>query len=80
MSKTKEHILEMLENDMYRALSSYIRETNISSVDLVKQSGVSWHVIQKILKGNLNCSVENFIKLSLAIGIEPKISLVNQKL
>ena len=71
--QTNEYWLEIIQNEIFRELSAYMKAKNLNQTQLAKEFGVSKGYISQILNGNFNFSLSKLIELALKIKKVPEI-------
>ena len=69
--KTPEYWFETIQKEIYRQVSDYIKNEGINQTLFAEKLGVTKGYVSQIMKGNLNFTFKNLIKLSLAIDKLP---------
>jgi len=71
--KTQEYWLEVIQNEIFRQVKSYMESENINQTQLANKLGVTKGYISQILNGNFNFSLTKLIELSLSLNIVPDL-------
>lgn len=66
-----EYWLEILQNELFRQVTEYLKSEQINQTQLAEKLGVSKGYISQIMNGNFNFTFKKLIELSLAIGKAP---------
>lgn len=69
-----EYWLETIQNEIYRQVTTYLKDNQMTQTQLATQLGVSKGYISQILKGEFNYTLKKLIEISLAVGKAPVIS------
>jgi len=69
-----EYWLETIQNEIFRQLSAYLDDHNMTQSQFAAQLGVSKGYLSQVMKGEFNYTLKKLIELSLAIGKVPEIS------
>jgi len=69
--RTPEYWLETIQHEIYRQVSAYLKDNNLTQSQLATQLGVSKGYISQIMKGDFNYTLKKLIELSLAVGKAP---------
>jgi transcriptional regulator with XRE-family HTH domain len=72
--KRPEYWLETIQNEIYRQVSTYLKENKMTQTQLAMQFGVSKGYISQIMKGEFNYTLKTLIEISLAVGKAPVIA------
>lgn len=76
--KTPEYILDTTQNELFRMVDEYMEKHNLNESQLAKEWGVSKRYVSKVLEGNFDSSLSEFIKLVLAVDKIPIIKFKNK--
>lgn len=68
-----EYWLENIQNEIFRQVTAYLKDNNLTQTQFAKQLGVSKGYVSQIMKGEFNYTLKKLIELSLAIGKAPVI-------
>ena len=68
-----EYWLETIQNEIYRQVTTYMKENNMTQSQLAIQLGVTKGYISQVMKGEFNYTLKKLIELSLAVGKAPVI-------
>jgi len=69
-----EYWLETIQNEIFRQLSAYLEDHNMTQSQFAAQLGVSKGYLSQVMKGEFNYTLKKLIELSLAIGKAPVFS------
>ena len=69
-----EYWLETIQNEIFRQLSAYLDDRNMTQSQFAAQLGVTKGYLSQVMKGEFNYTLKKLIELSLAIGKAPVIS------
>ncbi len=72
--KTEEYWYEIIQNEIYRLVSDYIRKSGITKTQFAEHLGVSKGYVSQILNGNFNATLRKIIELSLSVNTAPVFS------
>ena len=72
--KRPEYWLETIQNDIYRQVALYLKDSNMTQTQLAMQLGVTKGYISQVMKGEFNYTLKKLIELSLAIGKAPVVT------
>jgi transcriptional regulator with XRE-family HTH domain len=75
--KTEEYWFETLQNEIYRMVSSYIKNEGMNQTQLAEKLGVSKGYISQIMNGNFNYTLKKLIELSLAVDKAPAFDFMS---
>lgn len=70
----QEYWLETIQNEIFRQVTSYLKDNHMTQTQLAIQLGVSKGYISQVLKGEFNYTLKKLIGLSLAVGKAPVFS------
>ena len=73
--RTPEYWLETIQDEIYRQVSAYLKDNNLTQSQLAIQLGVSKGYISQVMKGEFNYTLKKLIELSLAVGKAPVLVL-----
>jgi len=68
-----EYWLETIQNDIFRQVTTYLKDNNLTQNQFAEQLGVSKGYVSQIMKGDFNYTLKKLIELSLAVGKAPVI-------
>lgn len=68
-----EYWLETIQNEIFRQVSAYLKDNNLTQNQFAEQLGVSKGYVSQIMKGDFNYTLKKLIELSLAVGKAPVI-------
>jgi transcriptional regulator with XRE-family HTH domain len=68
-----EYWLENIQNEVFRLVTAYLRDNNLTQNQFAVQLGVSKGYVSQIMKGEFNYTLKKLIELSLAVGKAPII-------
>jgi len=71
--KEPDYWLETIQNEIFRQLSAYLDDHNMTQSQFAVQLGVSKGYLSQVMKGEFNYTLKKLIELSLAIGKAPVI-------
>jgi transcriptional regulator with XRE-family HTH domain len=71
-----EYWLETIQNEIFRQVSAYLKENNMTQNQLAEQLGVTKGYVSQIMKGEFNYTLKKLIELSLAVGKAPVINFL----
>ncbi len=71
-----EYWLETIQNEIFRQVTAYLKDNNMTQNQLADQLGVTKGYVSQIMKGEFNYTLKNLIKLSLAVGKVPVINFM----
>lgn len=71
--KRPEYWLETIQNEIYRQVTTYLKDNDMTQTQLAIQLGVSKGYISQVMKGEFNYTLKKLIELSLAVGKAPVI-------
>lgn len=71
--RSKGYNITKIQNELYRQLTSYLKEKKITRTQFAKELGVSKGYVSQILNGNFDYKLSKLVELSLAIGKIPEI-------
>ncbi len=74
-----EYWLETTQNELFRVVSRFQKKNKLSKKQLAIALDCSERTVGQLLSGNINCSMEQFIKISLKMGKTPEIKLKTLK-
>lgn len=69
--KSQEYWTTLIQNELYRQISSYAREHNLSKAELAEHLDCSEEYVTQILDGDCDIKVSELVKFTLAIGKTP---------
>ena len=69
-----EYWLETIQNEIYRQVAFYLKDSNMTQTQLAMQLGVTKGYISQVMKGEFNYTLKKLIELSLAIGKAPVVT------
>lgn len=72
--KTPEYWLDVIQNEIFRQVHSYMQKENLNQSQLAEKLGVSKGYISQILNGNCNFTLKKLTELTSALGIVPVIN------
>ncbi|GAF02481.1 helix-turn-helix transcriptional regulator [Saccharicrinis fermentans] len=72
--RSKGYNVTKIQNELFRQLTSYLEENNMTQSAFAKQLGVSKGYVSQILNGDFDYKLSKLVELSLAIGKVPQIS------
>jgi len=65
--------LETIQNEIFRQVTAYLKDNNLTQNQFAEQLGVSKGYASQIMKGEFNYTLKKMIELSLAVGKAPII-------
>jgi transcriptional regulator with XRE-family HTH domain len=68
-----EYWLETIQNEIFRQVTAYLKDNNLTQNQFAVQLGVSKGYVSQIMKGEFNYTLKKLIELSLAVGKAPLI-------
>jgi transcriptional regulator with XRE-family HTH domain len=68
-----EYWLETIQNELFRQVTAYLKDNNLTQNQFAEQLGVSKGYVSQIMKGEFNYTLKKLIELSLAVGKAPII-------
>jgi transcriptional regulator with XRE-family HTH domain len=68
-----EYWLETIQNEIFRQVTAYLKDNNLTQNQFAEQLGVSKGYVSQIMKGDFNYTLKKLIELSLAVGKAPVI-------
>lgn len=68
-----EYWLETIQNEVFRQVTAYLKDNNMTQNQFAEQLGVSKGYVSQIMKGEFNYTLKKLIELSLAVGKAPVI-------
>jgi transcriptional regulator with XRE-family HTH domain len=68
-----EYWLETIQNEIFRQVTAYLKDNNLTQNQFAEQLGVSKGYVSQIMKGEFNYTLKKLIELSLAVGKAPVI-------
>jgi len=71
--KRPEYWLETIQNEIFRQVTTYLKDNNLTQTHFSKQLGVSKGYVSQVMKGEFNYTLKKLIELSLAVGKVPVI-------
>jgi transcriptional regulator with XRE-family HTH domain len=71
-----EYWLEIIQNEIFRQVTAYLKENNMTQNQLAEQLGVTKGYVSQIMKGEFNYTLKKLIELSLAVGKAPVINFM----
>jgi transcriptional regulator with XRE-family HTH domain len=72
-----EYWLETIQNEIFRQLTAYLKDNNMTQNQLAEQLGVTKGYVSQIMKGEFNYTLKKLIELSLAVGKAPVINFMS---
>ena len=66
--------LESIQNEIFRQVTAYLKENNMTQNQLAEQLGVTKGYVSQVMKGEFNYTLKKLIELSLAVGKAPVIN------
>jgi transcriptional regulator with XRE-family HTH domain len=74
LTNRPEYWLETIQNEIFRQVTSYLKDNHMTQTQLAIQLGVSKGYISQVIKGEFNYTLKKLIELSLAVGKAPVLS------
>jgi len=71
-----DYVLEGIVLDLTDRIALAMQEQGVSRAELAERLGVSRAYITKLLGGNTNMTLRTLVRLALALGMVPEVSLV----
>ena len=71
-----EYWLETIQNEIFRQVTAYLKDNNMTQNQLAEQLGVTKGYVSQIMKGEFNYTLKKLIELSLAVGKAPLINFM----
>lgn len=71
-----EYVLEGVVLDLTDQIAVAMQEQGVSRAELAERLGVSRAYITKVLGGSTNMTLRTLVRLALALGLVPEVSLV----
>jgi transcriptional regulator with XRE-family HTH domain len=71
-----EYWLETIQNEIFRQVTAYLKDNNMTQNQLAEQLGVTKGYVSQIMKGEFNYTLKKLIELSLAVGKAPVINFI----
>lgn len=71
-----EYWLETIQNEIFRQVTAYLKDNNMTQNQLAAQLGVTKGYVSQIMKGEFNYTLKKLIELSLAVGKAPVINFM----
>lgn len=71
-----EYWLETIQNEVFRQVTAYLKDNNMTQNQLAEQLGVTKGYVSQIMKGDFNYTLKKLIELSLAVGKAPVINFM----
>jgi transcriptional regulator with XRE-family HTH domain len=71
-----EYWLETIQNEIFRQVTTYLKDNNLTQTQFAEQLGVSKGYVSQIMKGEFNYTLKKLIELSLAVGKAPVITFI----
>jgi transcriptional regulator with XRE-family HTH domain len=68
-----EYWLETIQNEIFRQVTAYLKDNNLTQSQFGEQLGVSKGYVSQVMKGEFNYTLKKLIELSMAIGKAPVI-------
>jgi len=68
-----EYWLEIIQNEIFRQVTAYLKDNNLTQNQFAEQLGVSKGYVSQVMKGEFNYTLKKLIELSLAVGKAPVI-------
>jgi transcriptional regulator with XRE-family HTH domain len=68
-----EYWLETIQNEIFRQVTAYLKDNNLTQNQFAEQLGVSKGYVSQVMKGEFNYTLKKLIELSLAVGKAPVI-------
>lgn len=74
-----DYLLTKYQNEIYRQLTSYMKENGLTQSDVAKSLGVSNAYVSQIINGNFNFTLKKLIELGILIGKVPEINFISKE-
>lgn len=74
LERKPEYWLESIQNEIFRQVTAYLKDNNMTQNQLAEQLGVTKGYVSQIMKGEFNYTLKKLIELSLAVGKAPVIN------
>jgi len=74
--KNKGYLIAKIQNELFRQLTEYLENNNMTQTQLAQQLGVTKGYISQILNGNFDYKLSKLVELSLAIGKVPELKYI----
>lgn len=71
--QTSEYWFENIQNEIFRQVAAYLKDSNLNQTQFAEQLGVSKGYVSQVMKGEFNYTLKKLIELSLAVGKAPVI-------
>lgn len=71
-----EYYNDIIKNDIYRIFDDYMEKRNLTKKELSNQLNISEYLLNKILKGECNLSVEKLSECLFKIGYKINLSII----
>jgi len=71
-----EYWLETIQNEIFRQVTAYLKDNNMTQNQLAAQLGVTKGYVSQVMKGEFNYTLKKLIELSLAVGKAPVINFM----
>ena len=68
--------LESIQNEIFRQVTAYLKENNMTQNQFAEQLGVTKGYVSQVMKGEFNYTLKKLIELSLAVGKAPVINFL----
>lgn len=75
--KSKGYNITKIQNELFRQLTNYLEENNLTRTQFAKELGVSKGYVSQILNGDFDYKLSKLVELSLAIGKVPDIKFTS---
>ena len=69
-----EYWLENIQNEIFRQVSTYLKDNHMTQNQFASQLGVTKGYISQVMKGEFNYTLKKLIELSLAVGKAPVLT------
>ena len=75
--KSKGYNITKIQNELFRQLTNYLKDKQITRTQFAKELGVSKGYVSQILNGKFDYKLSKLVELSLAIGKIPEIKFTS---
>lgn len=80
LTKTTDFWLELYKNKLFNEVHNFINENGMSVEEFANKIEKSPEFVRDVLNGNFNGTLEDFLKVSLAVGRYPNLNYSNSAL
>ncbi len=74
--KTNEYWVDILQNEIYRQVTAYMKVNELNQNQLAEKWNVSKGYVSQVLSGSCNFSIKKLVELSLALNQVPMLGFV----